>query len=77
MMILSPSDSTSDDIQSKANQLRDISKMDIQSQQRLWGETLHFRRESIRDRSTADILKDFPGYANGLLVKENTRLFSY
>ena len=75
MMVLSPSDTTSDDIQLKIDQLQDLSRMDIQSQQRLWRETLHFRRESIRDRSTADILKDFPGYSNGLLVIDKTRLF--
>ena len=68
MMIISPSDGQPDEIQSKLDQLRDNSQMDIHMQLRLWRETLSCRRQSIRDRSTTDILKDFPGYGNALLV---------
>lgn len=68
MMIIPPNDDASDEIQSKADQLRDTSQIDIHTQLRLWKETLYFRRQSIRDRSTTDIIKDFPGYGNALLV---------
>lgn len=74
MMIVSPTDAAFDEIRSKADQLRNISQTEIQTQVRLWKETFHFRRESIRDRSTADILDDFPGYGNPLLVNRS-RLF--
>ncbi|CAF5175888.1 unnamed protein product, partial [Rotaria sp. Silwood1] len=49
-------------------QLRDTTTIDIHTQLRLWKETLCFRRQSIGNRSTTDILKDFPGYTNPLLV---------
>jgi hypothetical protein len=68
MMIISPNDDVSDEVQLKADQLRDNPQIDIHTQLRLWKETLHFRRQSIRDQSTTDILKDFPGYGNTLLV---------
>lgn len=70
MTIVSPTDNASDGIQSKTDQLRDILQIEVQSQVRLWKETLHFRRESIRDRSIGDILGDCPGYGNVLLVNE-------
>jgi hypothetical protein len=69
-MIISLDDDVLDESQSKADKLRDNLQIDIHTQWRLWKETLHFRRQSIRDRSTADILKDFPGYGNTLLVKK-------
>ena len=69
MMIISPDDNdASGEIQSKADQLRDDSQLDIHTQICLWKETLHYRRQSIRDQSTSDILKNFPGYKNALLV---------
>jgi hypothetical protein len=68
MIIIPYNDEISNDIQTKVNQLRDISQIDVHTQLKLWKETLHFRRQSIRNRSTADILKDFPGYSNSLLV---------
>ena len=46
--------------------------MDIHTQLRLWKETLHFRRQSITNRSTTDVLKNFPGYNNPLLVNLST-----
>ena len=69
MIVISPDDDDgSEEIQSKANQLRDDSQLDINTQIRLWKQTLHYRRQSIRDQSTSDILKNFPGYKNTLLV---------
>jgi hypothetical protein len=70
-MIISPyNDDASNDIQLKVDQLRDTTTIDIHTQLRLWKETLYFRRQSIRDRSTADALKDFSGYGNSLLVSQ-------
>ncbi|CAF1523521.1 unnamed protein product, partial [Rotaria sordida] len=59
MIIISHNDERSNDIQSKAELLRDGSQMDIHTQLQLWKETLHFRRQSIRDQSTIDVFKDF------------------
>ena len=44
--------------------------MDINTQLNLWKETLFLRRKCIRDLATTDIMKDFPGYGNSLLVNE-------
>lgn len=68
MLILPHNDETLNDIQLKADQLRDTTTIDIHTQLHLWKETFYFRRQSIGDRSTADVLKDFPGYGNSLLV---------
>ncbi|CAM2726060.1 unnamed protein product [Rotaria socialis] len=74
-MIISPyNDDASNDIQLKVDQLRDTTTIDIHTQLRLWKETLYFRRQSIRDRSTADALKDFSGYGNSLLVLEEVKM---
>lgn len=68
MVMISQEDHMSPDIQEKSNQLRDSSVMDIDAQLNLWKETLFLRRKCIRDQSTADIMKEFPGYGNALLV---------
>ncbi len=68
MIIIPYNDEISNDVQTKANELRDISQFDVHTQLKLWKETLHFRRQSVRNLSTADIVKDFPGYSNSLLV---------
>ncbi|CAF4182585.1 unnamed protein product, partial [Rotaria sordida] len=73
-MITAYNDEMSFDFQTKANQVRDISQIDVHTQLKLWKETLHFRRHSIRNRSTVDILKDFPGYSSSLLVFEEIKL---
>ncbi|CAF4393012.1 unnamed protein product, partial [Rotaria magnacalcarata] len=67
MVMISCDDQASHDIQEKSNQLRDLPTMDINAQLNLWKETLFLRRKCIRDKSTADIMKDFPGYSNALL----------
>ncbi|CAF4195511.1 unnamed protein product [Adineta steineri] len=68
MLILPNNDEKPDDIGAKVNQLRNMSQTDVLTQLKLWKETLHFRRQSIKDHSTEDIIKDFPGYSNSLLV---------
>ena len=75
MIVLPHHNQASDEVQSKAEQLRDLSQLDVDTQLKLWKETFYFRRQSIRDRSTIDILHDFPGYRDSLLVK-NFFIFS-
>lgn len=63
-------DESSTDLQTKANQLRDMSQIDIQVQLKLWHETLHLRRQSVRNQPTDEILKNFPGYSSAILVNK-------
>ena len=69
MIVLPYNDEISNDIQLKVEKLRDLSQLDVDTRLSLWKETFYFRRQSIRDRSTSDILNDFPGYGDSLLVK--------
>jgi hypothetical protein len=69
MIILPYNNEVSNDIQSKVEQLRDLSQIDVDTRLSFWKETFYFRRQCIRDRSTGDILNDFPGYGDSLLVK--------
>jgi len=34
----------------------------------LWNETFHIRRKTIRDKPIAEILQEFPGYKDPMLV---------
>jgi len=67
--LVSFDDERSDDIQSKVEQLRDTSQIDLNTQLNLWRQTIHFRRNQIRDQPTSEILEQFPGYNNSLLVR--------
>jgi len=67
-MLLTYDDVALQNIQTKADKLRDVSDIDIHTQLHLWKETVHFRRQCIRDKLTSEILKEFPGYSNQLLV---------
>lgn len=58
----------SNDIQAKMNQLKDMSGIDLETQLKLWNETLSYRREYIRTHSTAEILMEYPTYLNPFLV---------
>ncbi|CAF3577252.1 unnamed protein product, partial [Rotaria sp. Silwood2] len=60
-------------IQTKADQLKDTSQIDLNTQINLWRDTVHVRRQHIRDKPTSEIMKEFPGYSNPILV---TRYFS-
>lgn len=71
MMIIPHDGEESNAIQSKLEQLRDFPAVDIDTQLLLWKETFHFRRQSVRNRSTTDILNDFPGHRHPLLVGES------
>jgi hypothetical protein len=67
-MTIIPYDEESNEIQSKVEQLRDLSQIDLNIQLRLWKETIGFRRKIVRNQSTSDILKNFPAYGNPFLV---------
>ncbi len=70
MIIIPYNDDMSNENQTKANQLRDASQIDVHIQLKLWQETFAFRRQSIRNQSVTDILNNFPGYTNSLLVNK-------
>jgi hypothetical protein len=68
-MLITNDDERLDDIESKAEKLRDDFQIDLITQLRLWKETIHFRRKCVRDQSTSDILRQFPGYSDPVLVR--------
>lgn len=68
MVIMSGNDEISDEIQSKIVQLYDVGQLDIDTKLRLWKETFVFRRQTVRDQSTGDIMKKFPAYNDTHLV---------
>lgn len=57
-----------DEIQSKVVQLQNFSQLDVDTKLRLWKETFVFRRQVVRDQSTSDVMKNFPGYNDDFLV---------
>ena len=61
-------DNTFNNMKVKSQELRDNLQMDRDTQLRLWKETLHIRRKSIRDQATTTILEEFPGYKDSLLM---------
>ncbi len=67
-MIIIPYNEVSNEIQSKVEQLRDLSQIDVNTQLRLWKETFGFRRQIVRDQLTTDIIKNFPAYSDPFLV---------
>ncbi|CAF1058741.1 unnamed protein product [Adineta steineri] len=74
MIVVSFDDKLSNEIQTKSEQLRDTTDIDINTQLELWKETLPYRRKLVRDRSTIDILKDFPRYSNSIFVFEEVKM---
>lgn len=68
MIMIQLNDEISNDMQAKIIQLRDASQIDRETQLKLWKETLTYRREYIRNHSTAEILMEFPTYSNPFLV---------
>ena len=75
MAVMHFDDEPSNEMQAKSNQLRDLTDMDVATQVKLWKETVHYRRKEVRDQSTVDILKKFPGYTNSVLVSQFINLF--
>ncbi|CAF1538951.1 unnamed protein product [Adineta steineri] len=76
MIVISFDDKLSNEIQTKSEQLRDTTDIDINTQLELWRETLPYRRKLVRDRSTVDILKDFPRYSNSVFVFEEAKMLT-
>jgi hypothetical protein len=68
-MLVTNEDKRLDDVELKAEKLRDDSQIDSITQLRLWKETIHFRRKCVRGQSTSDILRQFPGDSNPALVR--------
>ncbi|CAF3514816.1 unnamed protein product [Adineta steineri] len=68
MMLAFYDKTTLHNMQLEAEQLRDMSPIDINNQLKLWNEIMQVRRQYIRENSTTDILKEFPGYSNPTLV---------
>lgn len=68
MIIMPYNNEISDEIQSKVKQLQNFSKLDVNTQLRLWKETFIFRRQVVRDQSTSDIMTNFPAYSDAFLV---------
>ena len=56
------------EMKKQAEKLRDFSQTDINEQINLWKETVHVRRQYIREHSTSDTITNFPGYSYALLV---------
>ncbi|CAF4276407.1 unnamed protein product [Rotaria sp. Silwood2] len=73
-MLSTYDDVTLQNIQTKTERLRDVSDIDIRTQLHLWQEILHFRRQCIRDRRISEILKEFSGYFNPLLIFEEVKM---
>ncbi|CAF1447885.1 unnamed protein product [Adineta steineri] len=74
MMLAFYDETTLHKMQLKAEQLRDISPIDINNQVKLWNETMQVRRQYIRENSTSDIVKEFPGYSNPILIFEEIKM---
>jgi hypothetical protein len=67
-MLVNYDDATFNDIQIKAKTLRDDTGIDVNTRLNLWKETVHVRRKIIRDKPTLEILEEFPGYKDPVLV---------
>ncbi|CAF1689079.1 unnamed protein product, partial [Adineta ricciae] len=55
-------------------QLCDFGRLDVDTKLRLWRETFGFRRETVRDQSTSDIMKKFLAYNEPHLVFEEIKM---
>jgi hypothetical protein len=67
-MIIPYTDQVSNDIETKVNQLQDVSQIDAEMKLNFWKQTFSYRRDYIRNQSTSDIVKKFPGYSDPFLV---------
>lgn len=70
MIIISHDQISDDNLRSKVEQLREFTQIDVDTQLRLWSETFRFRRQTIRDQSTNDVVNLFPAYTNSFLVSK-------
>lgn len=68
MILITYDDDTLAAIQTKAKKLRDDPQLDLNIRLQLWKETLHVRRRIIRNQTTSEILEEFSGYKDSMLV---------
>lgn len=61
-------DGTLLEMKKKAEHLQTLSPVNIEQYVSLCKETLHVRRQFIREKSTSDVINKFPGYAYPLMV---------
>ncbi|CAF1262294.1 unnamed protein product [Adineta ricciae] len=73
-LVLIPYDEISNDIDTKVEQLKNLSQFDHNTQLRLWRETFARRRQTVRAGSTNDILKQFPAYSNAFFIFDEVRM---
>jgi hypothetical protein len=64
-------DVTAKDVHDKIDRLRNDSLIDIENRLQLWRATLQLRRATIRNQSITEILAQFPGYKESILVIES------
>ncbi|CAF4351751.1 unnamed protein product, partial [Rotaria magnacalcarata] len=62
------------DIKTKASKLRDDPQIDLDIRLQLWKETVHVRRKAIRNQATSEILQEFPGYKDPVLIFEEVKM---
>ncbi|CAF1356753.1 unnamed protein product [Rotaria sordida] len=74
ILLMNYDDDTLNNIQMKANQLRDDPDIDINARVQLWKETINVRRQNIRERPTSEIVEEFPGYADPILIFEEVKM---
>ncbi|CAF1141210.1 unnamed protein product [Adineta ricciae] len=74
MMIIPYNDHIANDIDTKVNQLHDVSQLDTEIKLNLWRQTFPYRREYIRNQTTAEIIQKFPGYSDSVLIFEEIKL---
>ncbi|CAF1519519.1 unnamed protein product [Rotaria sp. Silwood1] len=74
IMLVSYDDDTLTVIQNKAKKLRDDPQLDLNIRLQLWKETLHVRRKAVRNQTTSEILEEFPGYKDPVLIFEEVKM---
>lgn len=67
-MVIIPYDEISDKIESKIEELKSVAPDDVACQIGLWKETFLFRRKTVRDQSTSEVMALFPAYSDSILV---------
>ncbi|CAF1460105.1 unnamed protein product, partial [Rotaria sordida] len=74
IMLVTYDDDTLTVIQNKAKKLRDDPQLDLDIRLQLWEETLHVRRKAIRNQTMSEILEEFPGYKDSVLIFEEVKM---
>ncbi|CAF1426972.1 unnamed protein product, partial [Rotaria sordida] len=74
IILVTYDDDTLTVIQNKAKKLRDDPQLDLNIRLQLWKETLHVRRRAVRNQTTSEILEEFPGYKDSVLIFEEVKM---